>query len=139
MELGEIAGDAELEGRGLRALLARAPHIRTSPFSSGFFLVAIDHAIGDPREVVVAGDLADARTRALDAELATTTDARVLPVLLPAAGASPEIAHRYPALAGKTALHDQPTAFVCRRGTCEAPLHDPAVLRQKLGAVIRRP
>jgi uncharacterized protein YyaL (SSP411 family) len=138
VELGEIAGDAELYDRGVRALRASAPRIRSSPFSSGFWLVAIDHATGDPREVVVAGDLGDARTRALEAELATTTDARVLPVVLPAAGASPEIARRYPALVGKTALHDRPTAFVCRRGACEAPTHDPLTLRQKLAAAIQR-
>jgi uncharacterized protein YyaL (SSP411 family) len=132
VELGEIAGDGELEGRGLRALQASVARIRSAPFSSGFWLVAIDHATGDPREVVVAGDLGDARTRALEAELATTTDARVLPVLLPAAGASPEIARRYPALVGKTRLHDRPTAFVCRRGACEAPTNDPLVLRRKL-------
>jgi uncharacterized protein YyaL (SSP411 family) len=60
-------------------------------------------------------------------------------VLLPAAGAPPEIARAYPALAGKTALHDRPTAFVCRRGACDAPTDSPAVLREQLSTPPARP
>jgi uncharacterized protein YyaL (SSP411 family) len=132
VELGALAGEPGLRDRGLRALGAAAPRARTSPFSSGFFLVAIDHASGDPREVVITGDPGDPRTRALVTELASTTDARVLPVLLPAAGPPEAIGRAYPALAGKTALHGRPTAFVCRQGACDAPTDDPAALRQKL-------
>ncbi len=117
---------------GLRSLRAVAPRVRQEPFSSGFFLVAVDHATGDAREVVIAGDPQDPRTRALTAELAATTDARVLPGILPAAGAPESILRAYPAFAGKVALQGQPTAFVCRLGACEAPTGDPRVLRQKL-------
>jgi hypothetical protein len=139
VELGAMAGDADLHDRGLHALRAAVPRLLGSPFSSGFFLVAIDHATSDPREVVIAGDPGDARTRALSAELSATSDARVLPALLPAAGAPPEIARAYPALAGKTALHDRPTAFVCRRGACDPPTDSPAVLREKLSTLLARP
>jgi uncharacterized protein YyaL (SSP411 family) len=138
VELGAIAGDPGLRDRGLRALRAAAARAPASPFSSGFFLVAIDHASADPREVVIAGDPGDLRTRALVAELAATTDARILPALLPAAGPPEAIARVYPALAGKTALHGRPTAFVCRRGACDAPLDDPAALRQKLAEAMGR-
>ena len=106
--------------------------MRTSAFSSGFALVAADHLTGDAREVVIAGDATDPRTAALAGELSTTTDARVLPMFVPAAGPSPELARAFPALAGKTALKGKPTAFVCRRGACDAPTDDPAALREKL-------
>ncbi len=138
LQVGALAGDTALLDRGLGALRAAAPRVQASPFSSGFFLVAIDHALGDPREVVVAGDPGDPRTRALLAELAVTTDAGVLPVILPAAGPPAAVASAYPALAGKSALHDRATAFVCRRGACEAPTDDPAALRQKLADALGR-
>jgi uncharacterized protein YyaL (SSP411 family) len=132
VELGSIAGDGALRERGLRALRAAAPRARASPFAAGFFLVAIDHASADPREVVVAGEAADPRLRALVAELAGTSDARVLPVLLPGAGAPAELVRDFPALAGKNALHERPTAYVCRHGACDAPTDDPVALRRKL-------
>jgi uncharacterized protein YyaL (SSP411 family) len=138
VELGAVAGDANLYDRGLRPLRTAVPRLLSSPFSSGFFLVAVDHATGDPREVVIAGDADDPRTRALVAELSATSDARVLPVRLPATGAPPEIVRAYPALAGKKALHDRPTAFVCRRGACDAPTDTPAVLREKLSTLLAR-
>jgi uncharacterized protein YyaL (SSP411 family) len=138
VQIGALAGDAALRDLGLRALRAAAPRVRESPFSSGFYLVAVDHAIADAREVVIAGDPADPRTRALAATLASTRDARVLPVFLPAGGPPAALAQAYPALAGKTALHDRPTAFVCRRGACEAPIGDPAALRQTLAAAMGR-
>jgi uncharacterized protein YyaL (SSP411 family) len=132
VELGAISGDATLYDRGLRALRAAVPQVQRSPYSSGFFLVAMDHATGDAREVVIAGDPGDPRTRALALELAPTSDARVLPVLLPAEGPPAALAQAFPALAGKRALHERPTAFVCRRGACDAPVDSPAALREKL-------
>jgi uncharacterized protein YyaL (SSP411 family) len=138
VQIGAIAGDAALRDLGLRALRAAAPRVRESPFSSGFFLVAIDHATADAREVVVAGDPEDPRTHALAAVLAVTRDARVLPVFVPASGPPAALAKAYPALAGKTALHERPTAFVCRQGACEAPSDDPAALRQALAGGMGR-
>ncbi len=136
VEMGALAGDHALRDAGLAALQAAAARVTASPFSAGFFLVAIDHATADAREVVIAGDPGDPRTRALVAELGPTRDARVLPALLPAAGAPPAIARAYPALAGKTALHDRATAYVCRDGACDAPSDDPTALRKKLEALI---
>jgi hypothetical protein len=134
LELGAIAGDQAIYDRGARALRAAAPRARAEPFSSGFFLVAVDHATAKVREVVIAGDASDPRTRSLRRELAGTRDGRVLVVLLPAAGAPPELARDFPALAGKIALSGKPTAFVCERGACEAPTGDPGVLRRQLAA-----
>ena len=96
VEIGAIAGDEALSDRGLEVLREAAARMRASPFSSGFFLVGIDHATGDAREVVIAGDPSDPRTRALVAVLAPTTDARVLPVLLPAVGLPESLARCLP-------------------------------------------
>jgi uncharacterized protein YyaL (SSP411 family) len=60
-------------------------------------------------------------------------------VILPASGPPEALARAFPALAGKVALHDRPTAFVCRRGACDAPTDDPTALREKLAGVSGRP
>jgi uncharacterized protein len=136
LEVGALSGDASLGAAGLEALAAAAQQARSRPFSSGFWLVAIDHASGDPREVVVAGAPGDEATRALVREVAPTTFARVLPARIGPDGAGP-LEARFPALAGKSAQGGRPTAYVCRRGACEAPTHEPAALREQLRAASR--
>jgi hypothetical protein len=97
-------------------------------------LVAADHASSEVREAVIAGDASDPRTRALVRELARESDARVLVARVPAAGAPGALIKGFPALEGKKAIGDVPTAFLCKRGACEAPTGDPAVLRRALAA-----
>ena len=53
---------------------------------------------------------------------------------LPAVGAPSELLKGFPALEGKRAIGGKPTAFLCKRGACEAPTSDPAVLRRALAA-----
>jgi uncharacterized protein len=134
LELGAISGDSAIYERGDRALRAATARLRSDPFASGFLLVAAEHALAPVREVVIAGAPDDPRTRGLVREVARTTHARVLPVRLGPAGASPALLRVFPALSGKSALSGKPTAFVCRRGACELPTSDPTALRQKLAA-----
>jgi len=96
--------------------------------------VAADHATAKVREAVIAGAPGDPRTQALVRELAATSDARVLVARLPAEGADAELTQAFPALAGKRALSDRPTAFVCKLGACDAPAFEPAALRRSLAS-----
>jgi hypothetical protein len=132
LELGAVAGDPVLHERGLRALRAAAPRVRAQPFSSGYFLTVVDHAAARVHEVVIAGDPADARTRALLRELADATDARAITVRLPADGAPAAALRAVPSLSGKVALGGKATAYVCHQGACDAPTGDPAQLREQL-------
>ncbi len=132
LELGELTGDPAFTEAAARVLRGAAPRLVGDPFSSGFLLVAADHATAEVREAVIAGDAADPRTRALVRELAQQSDARVVVARLPAAGAPGELLKEFPALEGKRAIGDKPTAFLCKRGACEAPTSDPAALRRAL-------
>jgi hypothetical protein len=132
LELGALAGDDAFLDRGTSFLRASAARLAAEPFSSGALLTAADRALADPREVVIAGAPDDARTLALLRELTAASDARLSIARLPAEGAPERLSKLFPALAGKRALGDRPTAFVCRRGTCEAPTGDPLALRRQL-------
>ena len=136
LELGAIAGDEELYAIGRDVLEHAAGYAKSAPRNTGFVLVALDHAIASVREVVIAGD--DAAANALWAEVAPTSHARILPVRIPAAGADASFVQRFPALEGKRALSGKSTAFVCERGSCQAPASDPATLRKQLAAVTSR-
>ncbi|MEO7327576.1 MAG: thioredoxin domain-containing protein [Minicystis sp.] len=132
LEIGAVAGDDAFFDRGLSFLRASASRLAAEPFASGALLVAADRALADPREVVIAGAPDDPRTRVLLRALAGAGDARISLTRLPAEGAPERVIKLFPALAGKRALGDRPTAFVCRRGTCEAPTSDPSQLGAQL-------
>jgi len=134
LELGAIAGDRKLYDLGLDVLERTARRAATRPFSAGFLLVAVEHATAPVREVVLAGSPNSPKTAALWKQIAPTTHARVLPVRLPADGASPTLVEAFPALLGKKARKADATAYVCEQGSCAAPTSDPATLKQQLDA-----
>ncbi len=134
LEIGALAGDDAFLDRGVTFLRASASRLAAEPFASGALLVAAERALADPREVVIAGAPDDPRTRALLRELVGMSDARGSLARLPASGAPERLIKLFPALVGKRALSDRPTAFVCRKGTCEAPTSDPSALRAALAA-----
>jgi uncharacterized protein YyaL (SSP411 family) len=134
LELGALSGDDSFHDRGASFLRASAARLRADPYAAGALLVAAHRALADPREVVIAGAADDARTQALLRELRSSSDARVSIARVPAGGVPEALARSFPSLAGKRALGDRPTAFVCRRGRCEAPTSDPAVLRSQLAS-----
>jgi len=135
LELGAMGGDRDMYEMGERSARAAAPRAAQGPFSSGFLLVALDHLVAPSREVVIAGDEGPA-TEALFSLVRPTLASRVLPVRVPASGASANLVSRFSALRGKAALNGQPTAYVCEIGRCELPTNDPAVLARQLAPVL---
>ena len=95
------------------------------PFYPGFILFA-----GPPKEVVLVSPTGDAG--ALGGKLRTLFAPHVVRVVTTDADA-PELEKLLPPLAGKRALQDGPTAYVCRQGACELPTSDPDVLGRQLG------
>jgi hypothetical protein len=134
LELGELTGDPAFVEPAARALRGASTRMIGDAFSSGFLLVAADHATSEVREVVIAGEANDPHTRALVREVSGESDARVLVARVPASGLPEALIKGFPALEGKKAIGEKPTAFVCKRGACEAPTSDPAALRKALAA-----
>jgi uncharacterized protein YyaL (SSP411 family) len=86
-------------------------------------------------DVVVAGDPADAATRALAATVTRLLPPHVTLARVPAAGPSVELAVILPATTGKIASAGEPCAYVCEHGTCLEPVQEPDALREQLLAV----
>jgi uncharacterized protein YyaL (SSP411 family) len=113
-------------------LEAFAGEIAGSVLEMTNWLTAAGLWLGPYYLVVIAGNEDEADTRSL---LAAWREAPVLNsvVLRVAAdGLHADLQAAWPILAGKTALGGRATAYVCTHGTCSAPVHDPAALRELL-------
>ncbi|MEU7379023.1 thioredoxin domain-containing protein [Streptomyces sp. NPDC042207] len=111
--------------RALGVVGALGPRV---PRFTGWGLAVAEALLDGPREVAVVGpSLDDAAARALHrtALLGTAPGAVV-------AYGTPD-SEEFPLLADRPLVHGEPTAYVCRDFTCDAPTTDPDRLRTALG------
>jgi uncharacterized protein YyaL (SSP411 family) len=83
-------------------------------------------------EVVIAGAPEDPLTGELLAIARNGGRSYVLPMQVGAAGASEAVLAVQPVLMGKAQSQDLATAYVCRKGSCNAPTSDPQELAKQL-------
>ncbi|HVN10841.1 MAG TPA: hypothetical protein VMT69_02020, partial [Kineosporiaceae bacterium] len=103
------------------------------PRAFGWALAVAEALADGPREVAVTGPDADGRRRALHAvALAGTAPGMVISVGEPDADGIPLLEHR-PSVRGR------PTAYVCRRFVCQAPVTTPEALAEQVGATLPPP
>lgn len=99
------------------------------PSAFGRLLGALDRTVADPVEVAIVGARDDARTmELLEAALRPYLPSRII------AGSAPgeAIAHKLPVLEGRD-RGGEPTAYVCERYSCKAPVFDAVALAEQLG------
>lgn len=127
---GLLLGSQELYERGVAALRAHHDVLSGQPDGAPSLVRAAQLHLRGPREVVVVGDPADARTRAL-LRAAWTGTGRPRVVALLHDGNRAQLEARSPIFQGKPA-GAAPSAFVCSRGVCQAPVSEPAALSAAL-------
>ena len=119
LRLGVIFDDARLRGLGRETIRLLREQIERMPGGFQHMLAALEFDTAPPLEVVIAGELEDARTQGLIAAVRRT--AMGPRVLLHAAGdgtAEEGIA----LLEGKTTMGGVPTVYICRDKVCKAPV-----------------
>ncbi|MBI3785468.1 MAG: thioredoxin domain-containing protein, partial [Deltaproteobacteria bacterium] len=90
---------------------------REQPFGFANFLCAVDFYVQEPREIVVVAPRGSSAESLLRPLRTTYVANRTLQVIDPTDGAPlPEL------LQGKGAIDGKPTAYVCHRRTCSAPV-----------------
>ena len=123
-----------------RAFAAVAPTLTENPLTLTEALLALDWARDEAREIAIvwprdagpdaAGDLLDVvrRTFVPNHALAAASEADV-----------PALGRLVPFIADKTAIDGRATAYVCVRGRCELPVHEPDALAARLAPRPRDP
>jgi hypothetical protein len=136
LRLGAFTGDDKWRVIAERAFGAVGAVLASRPIAMTEALLALDWATDRPREIAIVrpsgGDGA--------APLAEVLRRTFLPNVVRVEVREDEVAGLAalaPVLEGKTATGGKATAYVCERGACQLPTHDPAVLAGQLGAAPR--
>jgi uncharacterized protein YyaL (SSP411 family) len=127
LRAGLLLGDEELYGIGMGVLRANAALLERMPIACPSLVLALQFHLGDPREVVIAGEPDDAATKEMLKVVRRQFPPHRVVVLLHK-GNRKALEAMSPLFQGKEEM-DGPTAYVCRRGVCEAPVTDPKRLK----------
>ena len=122
VRLGKLTGRQDYLGAAEDALHAGLAVMERSPTAAGQMLIALDRFLGPMPEIVVLGNPAGKETQ----EAISTLHRCYIPSRVVACRDSAGNRYRSPHLesifAGKTAGPSEPTVFVCRDFTCQAPV-----------------
>jgi len=129
LRLATFTSDDRWRAIADRAFAAVAPTMTENPLALTEALLALDFASDEPREIAIvwpreAG--ADAARDLLDLVRRAFVPNHALAAGTEADGA--ELGKLIPFIADKSALDGRPTAYVCTRGRCELPVHEPEAL-----------
>ncbi|HSR69981.1 MAG TPA: thioredoxin domain-containing protein [Acidobacteriota bacterium] len=129
LRLGILAGRQDLAQKARRMLAKVSQGCARHPQGFGYWLQALDFALGPVAEVAVLGS-PDER-RSLLRPLRETFIPNL--VLVQAEQADPRRAARVPLLEGKDAT--RATAYVCRNYACRQPVHSASELEEQLAQI----
>jgi uncharacterized protein YyaL (SSP411 family) len=127
LRLAALTGEGRYRSIGERALAAVGGIAAQYPTGFANWLSAIDFSLADVVELAIVGDPQEVSTE----KLLSTIREGFRPNKVTAIAADPA-ASAVPLLAGRFALDDRPTAFVCRNFACRQPVTDPEALRTLL-------
>jgi uncharacterized protein YyaL (SSP411 family) len=133
LRLGRLTGEDAWIDRARRVLAAHAEPLRHTAPAFPFMLCAVETLFAVPRELVVAGAAADARTRALRRVAAAAFEPHAVRVPYdPAAADAGRVRGLLPVLEGRDG--PGPTAYLCSNRACREPVGEPEALARQLAA-----
>jgi uncharacterized protein YyaL (SSP411 family) len=128
LRAGALLGEERWSDLGAGVLRANASLLEAQPLACPTLVLALELVQSDPCEVVIAGAPDDAATRAFLAAVRRAFPPHHVVALLHD-GNRAELERLAPMYADQRPIDGRPTAYVCRRGLCEAPVTDPSRLR----------
>ncbi len=132
LRLAAMLHDEMLRAKALRTIEAFRAQWSGTPHAMPAMLCAVAGALEPPRQVVLAGDLAQDDFRALAAVLHERLGPRRAVLAVTGEADRAWLAARAPWLAEMRPMGGQATAYVCEQFACQAPVTEPAALRRLL-------
>ncbi len=127
--LAHFTGNKDYEQKGKGVLSAFHANMEKSPAAYSGCLAALDFHLHPPTEAVFAGPLDHPAFEEMQAVL--QEDYRPNKITLWSGGE--EVKERIPLAEGKSAIQGEPAVYLCRQGTCHAPVQTGTALRKQLG------
>lgn len=131
LRAGLLLGDEQIYEIGVAVIRAYQQVLDSSPAAAPSLMLAAQFHMREPKEVIVVGEFDDARTKSL-LQVAWNQFPQMGVVTLLHSGNREEMTEMSPVFRNKEAINEAPTAYVCNRGTCLAPINDPTKLRDLL-------
>ncbi len=132
LRLWALTGEDRLRQRAEAVLRMLAPAATRRPDAFGHLLKALDFALGNQNELALIGPDPESFPESL-ADLLEPVRARYLPNVVLAAG--PAGSDSPPLLAGREAIGERPTAWLCTASYCREPVTSADRLASQLDAV----
>jgi uncharacterized protein YyaL (SSP411 family) len=133
LRLAELTARPALLAQAHAAVDGLAKLALRHPQAFSHLLIALDFRLGEPRQIVIAGDPASTETKALLRSVRRTfRPQRVVTFATPGSDLT-----LLPVLEGKTAA-DQSRAYVCQGHTCQAPTQGADQLQAALRSLVAR-
>jgi uncharacterized protein YyaL (SSP411 family) len=135
LNLARLAGmlsDSKLLTRAKKTIAAFASQLANFPSALPQMLVALDFLQRPPRQIVLAGDKNDERTRALLAEVRRHFLPRTILLLADGGSGHKFLGETNPSLLAMEPVNGKPAVYVCENFTCRAPLTNPHELAEIL-------
>jgi len=129
LRLAALTGEDRYEEPARRALQLVARPMASHPTAFAYALGALERVVTAPLEIAIVGDPTDARTHALR----RVVTQRFVPAAVTLTGPAGDVS---PLLAGRAALDDAPTAYVCEHYTCQMPVTAPEALGAQIDGVL---
>ena len=129
LRLGRLTGNKVFEEKGRKAIEAFQGDIAARPAAYTGLLAAMDFMETSPVEVVLSGPVEDKEYQNMLETLVRDYRPNLLAVIYQGEQTAKEI----PWAAGRGPVKGQPTAYVCKEGTCHPPVHTAHALHNLLG------
>jgi uncharacterized protein YyaL (SSP411 family) len=120
LRLFSFTGEGRYYERAERIFRVFHSVMTQNPYSSAALLCSLDWWVDGPKEIVIVGERGNALTEAL----LSTVHQRFIPNRIVVGGEGLSGGRELPLMKGKMRVDGRPTAYVCHRQTCSAPVTD---------------
>ena len=128
LRLGRMTGKNEYTDAGIETIKAFQYEMDQRPAAYAGLLSAVDFLQASPVEIILAGSKEDPNFK----EMVQAAQADFRPNKLLMWNDAEDSNKWLPAVEGRTAVMDKPTAYICQKGACHPPIHTAEALTNLL-------
>jgi uncharacterized protein len=132
LRLAQFRDDKEMAKRGRKTIDVFTTTLSHFPSAMPQMLVALDHSLSKPRQIVIAGKKDAPETKALLKEVNRHFLPKTVLFLADGAESQKYLGEKNEAIRAMSPIDGKPAAYVCENFTCKAPVTDPKALSELL-------